>query len=501
MDLAEALERIGSGPGGPQVGAFFDLDGTLVKGFTANAFFVDAVRSRDLGLRDAARTLAVAVDGTRLGGSPTRAGELLFATLAGRQEDSLVELGERLFLHEVAGSVRAQARALVRAHQRRGHTVVVSSAATVYQVAPVARDLGIEHLVCTRLEVTDGVFTGGLVGRMLWGPEKGKGVRAFAREHGVDLRRSYAYGNGTEDVAFLSTAGLPTALNPEPGLRSAAARLGWPVLVLDDPAEAEPVDVLRTVAGLGGLNLGAALGAALGLATRDRQLAVQTGVALGCDTLLRASGVQLEVTGRERLDAARPAIVVANHQSALDPIVLASLLRRDFTVVAKKEARFDPRALLGSAVLDPVYIDRGDSERARASLAAIADRIKAGTSLVIFPEGTRSVTPTLGPFRKGAFHLAAATGAPVVPIVLHNTGEVLPKHGRAIRPGVVRVDVLEPRPGWTTDRLHEQIDSLHAEYGRVLAAGGAEETGGVEGTGAVPMLRQPPDHESEGRGR
>ena len=172
---------------------------------------------------------------------------------------------------------------------------------------------------------------------------------------------------------------------------------------------------------------------------------------------------------------------VANHQSALDPIVVASLLRRDFTVVAKKEARFDPRAVLGSAVLDPVYVDRGDSERARASLAAVADRIRSGTSLVIFPEGTRSVTPTLGPFKKGAFRLAAATGAPVVPIVLHDTGEVLPKHGRAIRPGVVRVDVLEPRYDWTADGLHEQIDDLHEEYRRVLAAGGVEDAGALRG--------------------
>ncbi len=475
MQLAEHLEQIASGPSGPEVGAFFDLDGTLVAGFTATAFFTDQLRHGQVGLRMATRTLAAAVDGTQLGGSPTRAADLVFKSLAGQQEDALWQLGERLFLHEIAGTIRAEARALVRAHLDAGHTVAISSAATAYQVTPVARDLGIEHLVCTRMVAKDGVLTGEVDGRMLWGPEKGKAVRAFAREHAVDLRRSYGYGNGTEDVAFLSTVGNPVALSPEAGLESAAERNGWPVLRLADPPTANPLGVMRTLAGLGGLNTGAAIGAAIGLATRDRRAAVDTGVALGCDSLLRLAGVRLEITGKELLDSARPAIVVANHQSAIDPVIVAAVLRRDFTIVAKKEARFDPRAVLGSVLLDPVYIDRSDPARARASLAAVGERIAAGTSLVIFPEGTRSVTPVLGPFRTGAFHLAADTGAPVLPLVLHNTGEVLPKHGRVIRPGTVRVTVLPPISGWTSEGLHAQIDVLHEQFQRTLAQGPTKE--------------------------
>lgn len=468
MHLDEHLEVLRAGPRGPEVGAFFDLDGTLVSGFTANAFFTEGIRSRQVGVGSAVRTIAAAVDGNLLGGDPVRAAALAFASMAGREEDTLADLGERLFAQQIAPTIRPEARRLVRAHHELGHTVVVSSAATRYQVRPVARDLGISHLVCTELEVVDGLLTGKVVGAMRWGPEKARGVRAFAREHGVDLRRSHGYGNGTEDVDFLATVGNPVAMTPDAGLRNAAAKFRWPVLDLADAPSGSPRAAVRTLAGLMGLNAGALAGLVAGVATRDRSRAVGTGVALGVENALRAAGVRLDVDGLERLEAARPAIVVANHQSALDPLILACLLRKDFTVVAKREARFDPRALLGTALLDPVFIDRGNSEEARASLAAVGERIRGGTSLLIFPEGTRSPTPVLGPFRKGAFHLAAQTGAPVVPVVVHNAYDLFPKQATVIRPGTVRVTVLEPRRDWHPDTLNEQVQELHGAFERVL---------------------------------
>ena len=101
------------------------------------------------------------------------------------------------------------------------------------------------------------------------------------------------------------------------------------------------------------------------------------------------------------------------------------------------------------------------------------ERIRSGTSLLIFPEGTRSPTPVLGPFRKGAFHLAAQTGAPVVPVVVHNAHEVFPKQATVIRPGTVRVTVLRPRRDWHPETLNEQVQELHGAFERVL--GGLEE--------------------------
>jgi putative phosphoserine phosphatase/1-acylglycerol-3-phosphate O-acyltransferase len=469
VDLREHLAAIAAGSSGPEVGAFFDLDGTLVAGFTANAFFADGVRRGDIGLRTAVRTVAAAVDGTYLGGDPLKGGGLAFEALAGQTEDTLADLGERLFVQKIAGTIRREARELVRAHQRMGHTVAVSSAATEYQIRPVARDLGIEHLVCTRLEARDGVLTGRTRGRMLWGPGKARGVRAFARAHGVDLVRSHGYGNGVEDIDFLATVGHPVALSPDAGLRDAAGRFGWPVLDLRDPPGGDVVSLARTALALGGMNLGVITGAALGLVTGSRRRGINSGIALACDSALWLAGVRVTVSGSHHLDGARPAIVVANHQSAIDPVVVASLLRGDFTVVAKKEARYDPRAVLGSVLLDPAYIDRGNSDQARATLAALAERIRGGTSLLIFPEGTRAPTPVLGRFRKGAFHLAIQAGVPVVGVVLRNTGEILPRHARVIRPGVVEVCVLPPVHGWTLETLDGQVAALHRAFERTMA--------------------------------
>lgn len=464
-----AVEVIEAGPSGPQIGAFFDLDGTLVAGYTAATFYGDRLRKGEVSAAEFVRTVVTAFDGEILGGDPTRVADVAFAALRGISEETFSDLGERLFLQKIAGTIRAEARALVRAHQRMGHTVAVASAATSYQIAPVARDLAIEHLVCTRLEVEDGVLTGRPVGAMLWGRHKAAGVRAFAREHGVSLEESHAYGNGYEDVAFLSGVGHPVALNPHRGLRTAAQRLGWTVLDLRDPVTPSLAALGRTVAALGAMNAGVSAGLAVGLLTRDGQRGRNTAIGLGSTLPLACTGVDLNVLNADRLWSHRPAVFVVNHQSALDVLVMGSLLKENFTIVAKKEARFDPRAVLGSLLIAPAFVDRSNSAQARATLDALVNRIRAGTSLLIFPEGTRSATPVLGPFRKGAFHLAVQSGVPIVPVVLRNTGELMWRRSKIVNPGVVDVCVLRPETDWTTDNMNEKVAALHASFADTLA--------------------------------
>lgn len=465
-----AVEEIEAGPSGPEIGAFFDLDGTLVAGYTAATFYGDRLRKGEVSAAEFVRTVITAVDGEILGGDPTRVADVAFAALRGVSEETFSDLGERLFLQKIAGTIRAEARALVRAHQRMGHTVAVASAATTYQIAPVARDLGIEHLVCTQLEVEDGVLTGQPVGAMLWGRHKAAGVRAFAKKHKVSLGESYAYGNGYEDVAFLSTVGRPVALNPHRGLRTAAVRLGWTVLDLRDPLTPSVAALGRTVAALGAMNTGAGAGLALGLLTGNARRGRNTAINLASSLALTLTGVELNVRNADRLWSHRPAVFVVNHQSALDVLVMGSLLKEDFTVVAKKEAKFDPRAMIGSLLIAPAFVDRGDSAQARETLDALVDRIRGGTSLLIFPEGTRSATPVLGHFRKGAFHLAVQCGVPIVPVVLRNTGELMWRRSKVVHPGVVDVCVLEPETDWTTENMNDKVAALHQSFASTLAS-------------------------------
>jgi putative phosphoserine phosphatase/1-acylglycerol-3-phosphate O-acyltransferase len=470
VTAAEVTAAVRAAGAGPRIGAFFDFDGTLVQGYTANSFYSDRIRHGEAGPLELARMIIAAVDGTLLGGDPQAIGRVGFASLRGRTVEEVAGVGERLFMERIAGTMRPEARDLVRAHLRMDHTVVIASSATCMQIAPVARDLGIAHIVCTELEEKDGVLTGRSTTGMLWGEPKARAVRAFARTHGIDLERSYGYANGPEDIAFLGSVGRPYALNPHPALRHAASEFGWPVLTLREPRSPGLRAYLGTVGGLLGVNAGLATGVGWGLLTGDRRLGINAGIGLSADLALALAGVKLQVVGAENLEKARPAVFVANHQSTLDVLVLGALLRHDFTAVAKKEARLDPRMAVIGAVLDPAWIDRSDLAKAKESLDGAARRLRDGTSILILPEGTRMPTPALGRFKKGAFHLARQAGVPIVPIVLRNTGELAWRRSLVVNPGTVEVAVLDPIPAgeWTADDLDERIAEVRRRFADTL---------------------------------
>ncbi len=458
----ELVAAIDAGPAGPRIGAFFDLDGTIVQGYTAGTFYADRIRRLDVGPAELARTLVAAVDGGVLGGDAQAAGEVVMAGWQGRSADELSEIGERLFVQKLAGTIRGEVRDLIRAHRRKGHVVVIASSATRMQIEPIAADLGIEHVLCTELDTDDGILTGTSSTGMLWGERKAAAVRRFARAQHVDLAAAYGYANGHEDIAFLGTVGHPHALNPHPLLRAAAESYGWPVVRVAEPRSPGLRSVLGTAASLAGLNAGFAAGALVGLVTGDRRRGINAGLAMAGDAALGLGGVRLDVQGAQNLDRARPAVFVFNHQSSLDGLVLTALLRRDFTGVAKREARYDPRMWLVGAVLDPAYVDRSDPTQAHAALDTVVRRIREEKiSLVISPEGTRTPSPTLYRFKKGAFHVAMQAGVPVVPVVIRNAGELMWRRSMVINPGVVDVCVLDPIP--TDDWRAETLDAHVAQ--------------------------------------
>jgi putative phosphoserine phosphatase/1-acylglycerol-3-phosphate O-acyltransferase len=470
-DVRALIEGIEVGPEGPEVGAFFDLDGTLIAGYSANVFYQEFIRRMQMSPAEIARSVAVGIDTTVRGTDVTRLVEIAAGSFRGRSEDELVELGERLFVQRIAGMVYPDARQIVRAHQRMGHTIALASSATRYQVAPVAADLDIEHLLTTAIEVVDGVFTGTLGGKVLWGPEKARAVRAFARAREIDLKRSYGYGNGDEDMYFLDAVGAPRALNPQSGLRKVAADRGWPAYRLSGRGRPSLESVLRTGAALTGLGTAAALGAGIGLINRSRREAANFATSVGADAALALAGVRLEVVGEENLWSHRPAVFIFNHQSSVDMPIVGSLVRRDLTGVAKKEAARDPRFAPIGFLVDVAYVDRGNTKQAKGALAPVVEKLRSGVSIGIAPEGTRSATPRLGRFKKGAFHIAMQAGVPIVPIVIRNAGDVMWKGSPLIRKGTVDVAVLEPVPteGWKVVELDERIAEVRQRYLDTLA--------------------------------
>ena len=468
-DIAAVLEKIDSGPSGPSVGALFDLDGTIVPGFTAAAFYEHRLRKGDVRPSDLARTLVLAAD-TKLGGDQGRLGDVSVAGLAGQVEEDLVELGERLFVQRIGATIRPQARELIRAHQRMRHTVAIASSATHFQVDPVARDLGVAHVLCSQVETENGLLTGRLAGGMLWGEAKARAAREFSRAHAVDPACSYAYGNGAEDVPFLSSFGHPHAVTPHSGLLRVAERLGWPVLALDDPGHVGVRSILGTVGALGALNLGLAIGLGVGLLRGDRRLGADLACALGFEAFLSVAGVKLNVTGASNIWAERPAVFVMNHQSGLDAMIVGALLHRGFSGLGKAEAKHSPATFLLGRATEAVFVDRSNSTAGLAGQDMLVERLRSGLSVFVAPEGTRSATPVLGTFKTGAFHVAMKAGVPIVPVILRNSYDLMPGSAKTIKPGVVDVAVLEPvsTKGWTADAIRAHVADVRQQFVQTL---------------------------------
>ena len=469
--LYEKLTReIREGPSGPKIAAFFDVDRTLLAGFSALSFVRERIASGRLGPRELAEgllgTLSFALGRTGFSGfvaAHTQA-------YRGLAESALIELGEEVFEKHLATRIYPESRALVRAHRDRGHTLAVVSSATPYQVEPIARDLGIEHVLCTRLCVEEGLLTGGVVRPTCFGRGKLLVAEDLAEQCDIDLDASYFYTDSVDDLPLLENVGHPRPTNPDRRLAQIAKERRWPVQRFTSRGRPDLEQIARTALSYGSLVPSALAGVAVGLLNRSRREAVNLMGSLWADLSTALSGIDLRVEGEEHLWSHRPAVFIFNHQSALDAVLLLKMLRRDVTGVAKQEIRhnlvFGP--LFRAAGV--VFIDRDDSDKAIAGLAPALEALRKGRSLMIAPEGTRQSTPRLGRFKKGAFHLAMEAGVPIVPVVFRNVLDALPRDGVIIHPATVEAVVLAPidTRGWTRASLDAEIEAIRARYIEVL---------------------------------
>jgi 1-acyl-sn-glycerol-3-phosphate acyltransferase len=176
---------------------------------------------------------------------------------------------------------------------------------------------------------------------------------------------------------------------------------------------------------------------------------------------------KLRVEGREHLPWKGPAVLVANHLSILDILVVYALFR-PFKWVAKAELFRVPFVGWNMVLNDYVRIERGDRESVRSMMEHCRAHLARGCPVLLFPEGTRSPDGRLRSFKDGAFKLAHDTGCPVIPVVVSGTGEALPKHGLALRKRMqASVRVLPPIQA--TD--HATVDGLkEAARAAIVAA-------------------------------
>jgi len=455
---ATVTRSVRDGAGGRTVGAFFDLDGTLIAGHSVGDFFLERLKAGQVSI-DEFRDLV-----TMSARYITKTGDFLdgmadsVANLRDQPETDLISLGQKVNRERLLPQVFPEMKALLRAHRDRGHTIAIVTSATRYQAQPLAESLGIEHLLCTELGVTDGHFTGTIRGEPCYGANKLTAARAFARPRRISLGKSFFYSNGSEDLPLLEAVGNPVVVNPDRHLRPVAERQGWPVHDFDSRGGIGPLDVARTLTTFGSILPSFAAGLPLRLLGASPRDALNFSLATWTTLAPLIARLRLIIEGEEHLWSDRPAVFVFNHQSAMDVLIVARLLREDIVGIAKKEVQRQP--FLGPALTfaGTVFVDRDDVGDPKKALQPAVAALRDGRSVAIAPEGTRSRDGRLGEFKRGAFHLAREAGVPIVPVVIHNAPDALPNGSMVVRPAEVKVTVLPPvsTDGWTRRSIAPQ---------------------------------------------
>lgn len=449
--------------------AFFDMDRTLIAGFSALALAWESVRQRQPGMRGMAREMLANIDRRGGGQRYVNLYRTLLESMQGMEAAELTQLGEHAFKRSLAASIFREARQIVQLHKQLGHTVVIVSAATSYQVEPIARALDIDEVYCTQLDVEGGRLTGKITGELCYGEGKLRAARKLLRRKRARLRDAWFYSDSADDLPLLAKVGHPVATNPSPALAEIASQEGWRSLQFCSRGKPNLESVLRTGLMANTVLSTAAAGAASWLVSRSPQRAANMMTSWLGDVGVAFAGLDFQIDGIQHLESVRPAIFTFNHQSNLDSIVMAHLLRHDVVAFCKQELAATP--LLGPLLRahGSIFVDRDAADQSLC-LQQAKQALQAGKSLVIAPEGTRSASGELLKFKHGAFYLARKLQVPIVPVVLHNVADALPKGSLLLRPATIQVKVLPPLLPEHLRNLRRAVEELHKDYQAVLDA-------------------------------
>jgi len=449
---------------GSHITAFFDMDRTLINDFSAKKFMTTRLFSGKTTAKEYLTQFATAV----IFATGNRDFEILTKIAAlgvkGIAESAFSDLGEQVFADYLEETIYPESRELIEKHLAKGHKVVIISAATTYQIEPIAKALGIKDIYATEMELRNGKFTG-RVSEMCWGEGKARAARKFAKTHKTDLSKSYFYTDSIEDYPLLKLVGNPVATNPDQRLSQVAFENNWPILRFEEPVGKPLINGFRTGLAAASIYPSAVKGILKGAMTLSRQEAANTTFSSIGDLGSRMAGLEIAVKGKHNLEEIRPAVFCFNHQSAADFFIVMKLIRHDFTGVAKKELERTPIGPIFKA-LGAIFVDRANKEKAIEAMQPAVEALKSGVSVAIAPEGTRSGSKSLGTFKKGAFHLAMQAGVPIIPIVIKNAYMAMPKGSSMFKPTHIEVVVLDPVDTslWKRKHLNNHIEEVRNLY-------------------------------------
>ncbi len=452
---------------GPHIVAFFDFDKTLIAGYSATSFLSEQVKSGAMSPRDLRYQVGAI---TKFSTGRLNFSGLMAATanvMRGQAEFVFEELGERVYRKRIAGAIYPEARALLDAHRSMGHTIAIVSSATKYQIEPAARELDIEYILCTDLEVEDGVFTGEVISPTCFGEGKRTAGEDFCEEFEADLEDSFFYTDSEDDLPLLEVVGHPRVVNPSKKLTAISRNRSYPVCNFKSGGRPTLSQIARTGAIYAMLPTSMALTAPLWAASGNKRTALNASMSIWTDFASAFAGLTYDIEGEEHLWSHRPAVFIFNHQSSIDTVVIGKLLRQDFTGIGKQEIKKFP--IVGPALTyaGVVFIDRSSSAKAIEQIKPVITALtEENLSVCLAPEGTRSRGKKLGAFKKGAFHIAMQAGVPIVPVVIHNSSDALPKGQHIAKPTQIKVTVLKPikTKRWTIKTLNKHVDDVRQKF-------------------------------------
>jgi len=236
--LDELTARGPAGTGRPVV-AYFDLDRTLIAGYSITALALTKMWSGSLSPK---RIIAHAGIFLHWGLGRSDYHQLLESTvrgLVGMSEAEMTELGEQAFQRRIRPVIYREGRRLIDAHKSLGHEVVIVTSASRYQVEPIARELSVEQVYCTELEIRNGLITGNVT--PCYGPGKKKAAEVHTGFRQADLADAYFYTDSCEDLPLLEEVGRPVTVNAKTSLARIATQRRWPQLVFEAQGRSLPV--------------------------------------------------------------------------------------------------------------------------------------------------------------------------------------------------------------------------------------------------------------------
>lgn len=216
--------------------AFYDVDGTLIRTNIVNAFAWYARNQPTLfGSIGKSIKTALSLPMFAVADKLSRKvfNELFYGYYAGEPEDRLIILAEELFEDVIKPGIYPRTLDLIDQARRANLRTVLVTGGLDFTVAPLARFLGVDDFIANKLEFDNGYATGQLGKPFVAGATKAQIMRDYAKKHGIDLGRSFAYSDSYSDTPMLTVVGHPTAVNPDFRLRTLARSYDWPVLNLD----------------------------------------------------------------------------------------------------------------------------------------------------------------------------------------------------------------------------------------------------------------------------